>query len=310
MKTAMKAGNVKGIQNVLSKKFLGLKFGIADTEVEEVDKPTEVSATATPVTEVVGAEDKEETTGTLYGDYMAGLPGGVRELVTTDYKGVRGGRLGRGNYTTASIIPGAQVQTPTRAPAPAPAPAPSTGGGVTTTYNAPVIGGDWQQFNVAPSSGDVNYGTIGTTARAPTSAPRPKAAAQPAGGGFTPAWAKASSQKATTAKKAGAGKVASTTSRGTYVAPSSAAAPATAQRAAAAVSQAISQGGGGIKAAAKAGGDPGRIGANAAAALVSEGGRSSAKEALEKAEKGKIELTNQARKALEKAADKKKKKKK
>jgi hypothetical protein len=43
---------------------------------------------------------------------------------------------------------------------------------------------------------------------------------------------------------------------------------------------------------------------------VSEGGRSSAKEALEKAEKGKIELTNQARKALEKAADKKKKKKK
>jgi hypothetical protein len=134
MTTAMQAGDIGGIQKILKERFPGLEFETMGTEMEEVDKPAEASVAATPTTPVVGtaAKEGEETTATLYGDYMAGLPGGVRELVTTDYKGVRGGRMGRGNYSTASIIPGAQVETPAVTP---PA-APSTGGG--STYNAPV----------------------------------------------------------------------------------------------------------------------------------------------------------------------------
>lgn len=313
MTQAMQAGSIQAIKDLLGKEFPELKFEETDLE-EEIPQQEQTETSAAPLgEEVLGKTDTEETsTKTLYNDYMTALPGGVRELVTTDYKGVRGSRLGRGNYTTQSIIPGAKVQTPTiSTPTPsAAAPAPAA---PAVTYSGPVAGRDAYQYY-----GDVNYGTINQAGRdlytTPVEVPTQTAAqetpeASPIGGGFTPAWAKASSQKATTAKKAGAGKVASTTSRGTYVAPSSAAAPATAQRASAAVSQAISQGGGGVKAAARAGGDPGRIGANAAAALVSEGGRSSAKQALKQAEKGKIELTNQARKALEKAADKKKKKK-
>jgi hypothetical protein len=114
MTTAMQAGDIGGIQKILKERFPGLEFETMGTEMEEVDKPAEASVAATPTTPVVGtaAKEGEETTATLYGDYMAGLPGGVRELVTTDYKGVRGGRMGRGNYSTASIIPGAQVETP------------------------------------------------------------------------------------------------------------------------------------------------------------------------------------------------------
>jgi hypothetical protein len=93
------------------------------------------------------------------------------------------------------------------------------------------------------------------------------------------------------------------------VAPSSPSAPATAQRAYTAVTERIESGSGlGIKAAAGAAGDPNKIGANAAAAIIAAPGsdRKAAEKALQKADKGKIELTNQARKALEKAAKKKK----
>ena len=302
------AGGKTGVkQGVLVKSFPNFKYGTPIEglgELEEVDKPEEtVSATSTPATSVVSDAGEEETTASLYNDYMASMPGGVRELVTTDYKGVRGGRVGRGNYSTVSVIPGAQVSTP--APAAPAAPA-QTGGG--TTYNAPVVGGNWEQFyNYGTNiTGDVNYGTIGYGTAAPAAAP---AAAQT--GGLTPAWAKKPSQQAKTTSKAGSGKVASTTSYGSYVAPSSSQAPATAQRASQVVQERISSGSGqGAKGAAAAAGDPGKMGSNAAAALISEGGRSSAKAALKQAEKGNIELSNQARKALEKAADKDKKKKK
>lgn len=297
MSQAMQAGDIKGIRDILTQRFPGLQFETMDTELEEVDKPTEVAAAPAPGTDVTGETEKEQTTASLFGDYMAGLPGGVRELVTTDYKGTRGGRLGRGNYSTASIIPGAQVATPApvttpSTPTSSAAAAPSY---TTTTYNYTYNYPQEQQ--VSEPTGQIETGPVS----------EPDVTPPTATGGFTPAWAKASSQKATTAKKAGAGKVASTTDRGAYVAPSSSAAPATAQRAFTAVETAVARGGSGVQAAAKAGGDPGKIGANAAAALVAGGGRSSAKQALQKAERGKIELTNQARKALEKAAEKKKK---
>ena len=296
------AGGKTGVkQGVLVKSFPNFKYGTPIEglgELEEVDKPEEtVSATSTPATSVVSDAAKEETTASLYNDYMASMPGGVRELVTTDYKGVRGGRLGAGNYSTASIIPGAQVSTP--APAAPAAPA-QTGGG--TTYNAPVVGGNWEQYYGDYYAGDVNYGTIGYGTAAPAAAP---AAAQT--GGLTPAWAKKPSQQAKTTSKAGGGMVPSTASYGSYVAPSSAQAPATAQRASQVVQERISSGSGqGAKGAAAAAGDPGKMGSNAAAALISEGGRSSAQAALKQAEKGNIELSNQARKALEDAAKKNK----
>lgn len=166
MSQAMQAGDIKGIRDVLSQRFPNLQFETLDTGLEEVDKPTETTVAPTPVADVAG---EETTTASLYNDYMAGLPTGVRGLVTTDYKGVRGSRLGRGNYTTASMVPGAQVSTP----APAPAPAPSTGGGTTTTttYNAPVVGGNWQQYYGDYYSGDVNYGTIGADSGSSSAAP-------------------------------------------------------------------------------------------------------------------------------------------
>lgn len=300
LQKALRAGDIRTVKGVLTQQFPNLKFEDTDTAAGEVEKPTEVQAAPTPMAETAAAEDKEETTGTLYGDYMAGLPGGVRELVTTDYKGVRGSRLGRGNYTTASIIPGAQVQTP--APAPAPSPAPSTGGGVTTTYNAPVVGGDWQQFYGDYYGGDVNYGTIGGAAGAPAQATA-GAPAQAAGGGLTPAWAKSNSQQKTTTKQAASGFVPSTTQRGVYVAPSSPQASTTAQNVSQAVTSRVESGSGlGIKAAAAAAGDPNKLGTNAVAAIIAAPGsdRKAAEATLRKYEKGKIELTNEARKALEK----------
>lgn len=136
MSQAMQAGDVKGIQDLLTRRFPGLQFETMDAGLEEVDKPEETAVATTPETGVAGESEGEETTATLYNDYMAGLPGGVRDLVTTDYKGVRGGRLGAGNYTTASMIPGAQVAAPTpTTPTETQTPAASTASPITTTYN-------------------------------------------------------------------------------------------------------------------------------------------------------------------------------
>lgn len=303
MTTAMQAGDIGGIQKILRERFPGLEFETMDTEMEEVDKPAEASVAATPTTPVVGetAKEGEETTATLYGDYMAGLPGGVRELVTTDYKGVRGGRMGRGNYSTASIIPGAQVETPAAAP-PAPA-APSTGGG--STYNAPVNYGNWEQYYGDYYGGDVNYGTIGGSAdNQPDNQPptQPKA-------GFTPAWATTQKQKPKTISQASSGRVASTTDRGSYVSPGSSSAPAGAQAAYQRTVERV-QSTGNIGVLAAAGGRGEKLSRNEAAALIAAPGndRKAAERALKQAEKGNIEISNQTRKALKKAASGKKKK--
>lgn len=308
MSQAMQAGDIKGIRDILTQRFPGLQFETMDTELEEVDKPTEAAPAPTPVTDVTGETAKEETTASLFEDYMAGLPGGVRDLVTTDYKGVRGGRVGAGNYTTASMIPGAQVQTP--AAAPAPAPTPSTGGGVTTTYNAPVIGGNWQQYYGDYYGGDVNYGTIGGAAGTGSDSSAPSAAEAPqAKAGMMPAWATTKTQRPTTISQAGAGKVASTTDRGSYVSPGSASAPAGAQAAyQRTVERVQSTGNTGVLAAA--GGRGETLNRNEAAALLAAPGsnKQAAQAALKQAEKGNIELSNQARKALENAAQGNKKK--
>ena len=310
MTTAMQAGDIGGIQKILKERFPGLEFETMGTEMEEVDKPAEASVAATPTTPVVGetAKEGEETTATLYGDYMAGLPGGVRELVTTDYKGVRGGRMGRGNYSTASIIPGAQVETPAVAPA-----APSTGGG--STYNAPVNYGNWEQYYGDYYSGDVNYGTIGgsadttpdTTPTAPATETQP--AAQPKAG-FTPAWATTQKQKPTTISQASSGQVASTTDRGSYVSPGSSSAPAGAQAAYQRTTERV-ESTGNVGVLAAAGGRGEKLSRNEAAALIAAPGndRKAAERALSQAEKGNIQISNQTRKALEQATSDKKKKK-
>ena len=135
--------------------------------------------------------------------------------------------------------------------------------------------------------------------------------AQPTGAGATPAWSRRPSNLDTTVGKASSGLVPSTTERGTYVAPTSASAPAAAQNVAAVVQQRISADSGqGAKGAAAAAGDPNKLGATGAASLVATGGVSSAKAALKQAEKGNIELSNKAQKALEQAIDKAKKDKK
>jgi hypothetical protein len=300
MQTAIQSGDIKSIQDLLAQRFPTLKFETLEEEPEEVAKPEEPTATAptAPVTEA----PKEETTASLFEDYMANLPAVTRPLVTTDYKGVRGGRLGEGNYTTASIIPGAQVSTPT--PAPAPASAPSTGGGVTTTYNAPVIGGDWQQYYGDYLTGDVNYGTIGYGAETA------KDGAAPAASAYTtkPAWSMTPQNIGTTTSKAGAGLVPSTQSRGTYVSPSSPAASSTAQAHVQTATQAVQSGSGlGIRQVAAAGGDSNKLGATGVAAILAAPGsnKQAAEQALRQAEKGNITLTPNARQALQQAAKKK-----
>lgn len=307
MTQAMQAGNIKGIQDLLKERFPSLQFEAMDAGLEEVDKPAETTPAPAPVTDVTGETAKEQTTASLYGDYMAGLPGGVRELVTTDYKGVRGGRLGAGNYTTASMIPGAQVQTPS-VPS-TPSPTPSAGGGTTTTYNAPVIGGNWQQYYGDYYSGDVNYGTIGGGSDTSTQPTAPAAAAPQRG--MQPAWATSAKQQPTTIQKASGGFVASTANKGTYVAPSSAEAPAGAFAAFQRVEQrqAAQPGSTGVLAAAKGGQTAqaqSTLSRNEAAALLAAPGNNAkaAESALKAADRGRVELSNQARQVLEQAASK------
>ena len=139
----------------------------------------------------------------------------------------------------------------------------------------------------------------------------PGPVAQPTGAGATPAWSRRPSNLDTTVRQASSGLVPSTTERGTYVAPTSASASAAAQNVAAEVQQRISSDSGqGAKGAAAAAGDPNKLGATGVASLISTGGVSSAKAALKQAEKGNIELSNKAQKALEQAIDKAKKDKK
>lgn len=292
----MQAGDVKGIRDILTQRFPGLQFETMDAELEEVDKPTETTPVVPPATDVTGETKKEETTATLYGDYMAGLPGGVRDLVTTDYKGVRGGRLGAGNYTTASMIPGAQVQTPS---------VPST------PSSTPSTGGNWQQYYGDYYSGDVNYGTIGGGGQGDTSAQTTAPATTAPQRGMQPAWATSAKQQPTTIQKASGGFVASTANKGTYVAPSSAEAPAGAFAAFQRVEQrqAAQPGSTGVLAAAKGGQTAqaqSTLSRNEAAALLSAPGNNAkaAESALKAADKGRVELSNQARQVLEQAASK------
>lgn len=113
MQTAIQAGNTQAIQQLLTKRFPGLQFQNLTSDEEVIAKPEETTA-ATPAPNVFATADKAatETTGDIYNNYLMGAPSFVRDLATTDYKGVRGSRLGRGNYTTESIVPGAQVALP------------------------------------------------------------------------------------------------------------------------------------------------------------------------------------------------------
>jgi hypothetical protein len=308
MSQAMQAGDVKGIRDILTQRFPGLQFETMDAELEEVDKPTETTPVVPPATDVTGETKKEETTATLYGDYMAGLPGGVRDLVTTDYKGVRGGRLGAGNYTTASMIPGAQVQTPS-VPS-TPASTPSTGGGTTTTttYNAPVVGGNWQQYYGDYYSGDVNYGTIGGggATSAQTTAPTAQTTV-PTATGARPAWSATQQNIGSTVSKAAAGLAPSVTDRGTYVSPSSAQASPVAQAHFQTAQTAQQAGTGqGVRAIAATGTDTSKLGVTGVSSILAgpSNNQQAAQRALNQAEKGNITLTPAAREALQKAAKK------
>lgn len=300
MSTAIRSGNIKSIRDFLTQQFPTMAFETLEEGPEEVDKPEEPTATVptAPVAEV----PKEETTATLFEDYMANLPAVTRPLVTTDYKGVRGGRLGAGNYSTASMIPGAQVSTP--APAPAPGGGGAAGGNTTNYYGQVGSNYDYSYNNY----GTIGYGGEDTGAQASDTAAAPAAQAAR---GMTPAWAKTEAQIGKTTNKAAAGLVPSTAQRGVYVAPT---APE-ASRAAAGAAQRIEErqaaqpGATGVMAAA---GSDHKMGAQAAAALLAAPGsdRKAAQSALRQEEKGKIELTNNARKALQQAAsggDKKKK---
>lgn len=113
MQTAIQAGNTQAIQQLLTKRFPGLQFQNLTSDEEVIAKPEETTAAA-PAPNVFATADKAatETTGDIYNNYLMGAPSFVRDLATTDYKGVRGSRLGRGNYTTESIVPGAQVALP------------------------------------------------------------------------------------------------------------------------------------------------------------------------------------------------------
>lgn len=303
MTQAMQAGNIKGIQDLLKERFPSLQFEAMDAGLEEVDKPAETTPAPAPVTDVTGETAKEQTTASLYGDYMAGLPGGVRELVTTDYKGVRGGRLGAGNYTTASMIPGAQVQTPS-VPS-TPSPTPSAGGGTTTTYNAPVIGGNWQQYYGDYYSGDVNYGTIGgTTETTPTAPTTPTTST---GMGARPAWSATQQNIGSTVSKASAGLAPSVTERGTYVSPSSSQASPVAQAHFQTAQTAQQAGTGqGIRAIAATGTDTSKLGVTGVSSILAgpSNNQQAAQRALNQAEKGNVTLTPAAREALQKAAKK------
>lgn len=112
MQQAIRAGDVNQIKGILTKRFP--KLTLASEELKnQIAKPEESTTQTVPAPMAAAAPQEEETsTAQLYGDYVINLPTGVRELVTTDYKGVRGGRLGRGNYTTESIVPGAAVALP------------------------------------------------------------------------------------------------------------------------------------------------------------------------------------------------------
>jgi hypothetical protein len=304
MTTAMQAGDIGGIQKILKERFPGLEFETMGTEMEEVDKPAEASVAATPTTPVVGetAKEGEETTATLYGDYMAGLPGGVRELVTTDYKGVRGGRMGRGNYSTASIIPGAQVETPAVHPAHL---APEADQLTTHPLTTVIRNNITATITAAMSTMALSVVPQIQTPTAPATETQP--AAQPKAG-FTPAWATTQKQKPTTISQASSGRVASTTDKGSYVSPGSSSAPSGAQAAYQRTTERV-ESTGNVGVLAAAGGRGEKLSRNEAAALIAAPGndRKAAERALSQAEKGNIQISNQTRKALEQATSGKKK---
>ena len=298
MSQAMQAGDVKGIRDILTQRFPGLQFETMDAELEEVDKPTETTPVVPPATDVTGETKKEETTATLYGDYMAGLPGGVRDLVTTDYKGVRGGRLGAGNYTTASMIPGAQVQTPSVTPTAPTAPTQPTQPTLpSTTYNTYYY--------------DYSQQMPGQAAPAPTeaaaAAPTASAAPSPTAMGARPAWSATQQNIGSTVSKAAAGLAPSVTDRGTYVSPSSAQASPVAQAHFQTAQTAQQAGTGqGIRAIAATGTDTSKLGVTGVSSILAgpSNNQQAAQRALNQAEKGNVTLTPAAREALQKAAKK------
>lgn len=121
MQTAIKAGDTNQIQQLLAKRFPGISFQ-AIGEDEEVDKPQETVSTTVAgrggVIRRTAGGSTSPMIGDIYEDYVTNLSPTARNIITTDYKGTRGGRLGAGGYTTESIVPGAQVAQPALPAAP------------------------------------------------------------------------------------------------------------------------------------------------------------------------------------------------
>lgn len=302
---ALPAADIDALKQLLAERFPTLQLESLTDTMEQVDAPEETTATpaaTTGVTEVASAPS-EKTTQTLYQDYVGQLPAAARGLITTDYKGVRGGRLGRGNYYTASMIPGAQVETPTVSTPSAtvstpvvatPSDTPSYTPSYSTPYEAPVLPRMEQPAAIS---------TEPVREEEPAAAPAQQTT-------LMPAWAKTSKATPTTIKNIAKGLVPSTAQKGVYVTPTSSEASTAAQKISSTVAQRVAAGNTGLGAAVKAGGDPNKMAITATAALLSaqpskQAAATVAQKALKQEAKGKIELTNTAKKALQKAAKKK-----
>lgn len=307
---AIKAGDTASVKTFLSGRFPGLQFESLDSAPEQVDKPAEtvsVAAPAAAATTAATSESTDKSTQTLFDDYMAQAPGVVRDLATTDYKGVRGGRLGRGSYTTESIIPGAQVTTPAIPATPTPAAA-STSSAV-EKYDLSGI----EKYLADIQQGILGLGTnqqqqeTTQTPNAPA-APEP-AAPEPAAPASVGDWTSGSATYAPQAAKVSVSKgyVPSATTVGAFVPITSSQASQGGQSALAAVQGASGQGSGAkVQAAAQSLGDPGKLTRTEVAALISQD--MSANKILNQAAKAGIQLGGKVEKQLEKQASKDKKK--
>ena len=307
---AVKAGDTASIKTFLSGRFPELQFEALDSAPEQVDRPDETASVAAPaaaVTTDATSESTDKSTQTLFEEYMAQAPGVIRDLTTTDYKGVRGGRLGQGNYTTASLIPGAQVTTPSLDTSTAAKPAAETTGGG-STYNAPVAYGnqylgDYFAGDYMNVGGDYyGGGTADTATGTQTQTP-----AAPASVGD---WTSGSATYAPQAAKVSASKgyVPSATTVGAFVPITSEQASQGGKSALAAVQGASGQGSAAkVEAAAQSLGDTGKLTRTEVAALTSQG--MSASQILNQAAKAGIQLGGKVEKELEKQSNKDKKNK-
>lgn len=185
MQQAIGAGDIGQIKGILAKRFPTLRFGETDFEDDEIAKPEETTAAPRPM---AVDEEKDLSTKDLYDSYIFSLPVAARNLVTTDYKGTRGGRLGAGGVYTADVVPGSQTEAPKEKKPKTPAP---TQAPVYTTYNY------YQNYNTynERDRGDRESYSPSTSTPSDTTAPAPslnrqiaaKAISRASGGGVSAA---------------------------------------------------------------------------------------------------------------------------